>query len=127
MLRKTGILLCCVAFFFLAGGHWAVLQSVAWARMIADYAQSEPLASAVEKTFDGEHPCTMCKDISQSKKSEERPVSAKSDKKVESVAGDSRDAMFVNAPDPIWSHGDPSLLPVSPEAPPVPPPRGISS
>lgn len=95
--------------------------------MIVEFARSEPLTVAVEKTFDGEHPCGMCNDISQSKKSEKQPVNAESDKKVESVAGTSCVPMFADAPDPIWSSSDPSLLPVSPDAPPVPPPRGISS
>jgi hypothetical protein len=49
------------------GAHWAVLQSVAWARMMAGYSRGASLAEAVRKTFDGEHPCALCKQISKEK------------------------------------------------------------
>ena len=38
----------------------AVLQSVAWTKMLVDYSRTEGIAAAVEKTFDGQHPCTLC-------------------------------------------------------------------
>lgn len=92
--------------------------------MILTYSKSESLTVAVEQTFDGEHPCGMCKDISQSKKSEEKPASAKSDKKIESLAGASSEALFVFAPDPLWSVCDPCFIAGHADSPPVPPPRG---
>jgi len=45
------------------GLHWAALQSVAWMGMLVAYSQSGSVASAVEKTFDGRHPCPLCKAI----------------------------------------------------------------
>lgn len=45
------------------GAHWALLQSVAWVGMIVTYAQEATLAEAVRMTFDGEHPCRLCKVI----------------------------------------------------------------
>lgn len=40
--------------------HLPLLQAVAWAGMIATYSQKDDLATAVVKTFDGEHPCKLC-------------------------------------------------------------------
>ena len=41
------------------GGHWLALQSVAWLGMLADYSRGATLITAIEKTFDGEHPCSV--------------------------------------------------------------------
>src|SRR6186997_787245 len=54
------------------GGHWAVLQSVAWAKMLVEYAQQDPLSVAIEKTFDGAHPCAICHTVSDGRKKEEK-------------------------------------------------------
>jgi hypothetical protein len=45
------------------GLHWAALQSVAWVGMLISYSHSGSLASAIEKTFDGRHPCPLCNAI----------------------------------------------------------------
>ena len=58
-----GCLAALLAVFVSGGGHWALLQSVAWARMLVSYSRTDSLADAVGKTFDGEHPCPMCKKI----------------------------------------------------------------
>jgi hypothetical protein len=41
------------------GLHWTVLQSIAWTTMLADHLRADSLAEAVQKTFDGEHPCCL--------------------------------------------------------------------
>jgi len=45
------------------GMHWAALQSIAWAGMLLNYSRSGSMASAIEKTFDGKHPCPLCNAI----------------------------------------------------------------
>jgi hypothetical protein len=60
--------------FAASGGHWMVLQSVAWSRMLMSYSQEGRFATAVVKTFDGQHPCALCKRIAQSKAAEPQPV-----------------------------------------------------
>jgi len=45
------------------GAHWAALQSVAWASMLIEYSQHASVAKAITQTFDGQHPCTLCKQI----------------------------------------------------------------
>jgi hypothetical protein len=52
------------------GLHWAVLQTVAWAGMIISYSRNAFLTEAVSKTFDGEHPCPMCKLIKKGRAEE---------------------------------------------------------
>ncbi|HZE13465.1 MAG TPA: hypothetical protein VE086_06905, partial [Chthoniobacterales bacterium] len=61
-----------VALCLSIGAHWAALQSVAWATMIVEYAQHDSLAKAVAETFDGHHPCDLCKHISKVKDSEKK-------------------------------------------------------
>ena len=43
------------------------MQCVAWAGMLAKYAQADGVAEAVVKTFDGAHPCALCLAIEESK------------------------------------------------------------
>lgn len=51
----------------MTGGHWALLQSIAWTRMLIDYTRQGDLVSGIQNTFDGEHPCEMCKAIRKAK------------------------------------------------------------
>ncbi|HEY2951339.1 MAG TPA: hypothetical protein VGK40_02085 [Verrucomicrobiae bacterium] len=51
------------------GGHWAVLQTAAWVGMVISYSQDSPLKEAVVKTFDGRHPCKLCKAVQAGKTS----------------------------------------------------------
>lgn len=54
------------------GGHLAVLQTVAWSKMLVDFSATDSLTVAVEKTFDGEHPCPLCKVVKQTKEKEKQ-------------------------------------------------------
>jgi len=71
------------ALFLAIGGHWAVLQTVAWATMIVDYSRTSALTEAVEKTFDGKHPCEICTVIQKSRQSEKKHDALQIVKKVE--------------------------------------------
>jgi hypothetical protein len=48
----------------LCGGHWVLLQSVAWTTMIVTYSQDSTITAAIQKTFDGAHPCNLCQTVS---------------------------------------------------------------
>ena len=67
MLRATGYPLIFLAMFSIAGGHWAVLQSVAWAGMLVEFSKNSNLGAAVSKTFSGKAPCKMCMAIEAGK------------------------------------------------------------
>lgn len=70
--RLLGALFIALAFFSLAGGPLAVVQTVAWATMIRNYSATESLATAVEKTFSGKYPCALCQKIAVAKKEEKQ-------------------------------------------------------
>ena len=54
------------------GLHWALFQSVAWMGMVLSYCQEATLTEALVKTFDGKHPCALCKEIAKTKQSEKK-------------------------------------------------------
>ena len=64
-LRTWFVLLSCL---HLCVGVDALLQVVAWSRMLVDYTTQTSLAEGVTMTFDGQHPCCMCKAIAESRK-----------------------------------------------------------
>ena len=66
-MRRLTHLIVLSAFLFSCGGHWYVLQAVAWANMIREYSQVVPLAQAVQMTLSGQYPCAMCKAIAEKK------------------------------------------------------------
>lgn len=72
MFARSGKILVIAALVFSTGLHWAALQTVAWTTMIAANLASESLSEAVSDTFDGEHPCPLCKAIAAGKKSEKK-------------------------------------------------------
>src|SRR5437868_4442842 len=61
-------LLACLQFF---GGHWAILQSIAWTRMLITYSTQSGLSTGVKQTFDGRHPCAQCRAIVQERAKEQ--------------------------------------------------------
>jgi hypothetical protein len=105
------------------GGHWALLQSVAWVSMVIDYSKEAPISIAVSKTFDGKHPCNLCKLVKSGKASEKRQEAIKVKSKIDFWM-------------PLQSFIDPSLdfaqidfiafdssFKTRGDRPPVPPPR----
>ena len=69
---RIGFLLCSLAFLQLLGGHWAILQVGAWAGMVVSYSQQGGVINGVAQTFDGDHPCPICKAIKDGKKQEQQ-------------------------------------------------------
>jgi len=106
------------------GGQWFFLQSFAWLGMVFSYAQTTTLREAFAMTFDGQHPCPVCKMVAESKKSEKRPDSPRVDTKLD---------FFLDAPPAILIRparvAGQFALSTAPrpraEAPPTPPPRPL--
>ena len=65
MTRRLLQLAVACALILAVGAHWIVLQSVAWAGMVINYSQNAPLTVALQKTFDGAHPCKLCKVVEE--------------------------------------------------------------
>jgi hypothetical protein len=84
LFRLLGLPLICLTCFALSGGHWAVFQTIAWARMIQDYSRTATIAEAIAKTFNGRSPCGLCKKISEERRKENgMPAIVKFEKKGE--------------------------------------------
>ena len=109
---------------FAIGGHWAVLQSVAWVGMVASYSQNSTLREALLKTFDGKHPCALCKTISAGKKSEKKTEFTPQVKQLGFVSA--RTVFVFCPPHAFWlqpeSRASMWMLTTSP---PSPPPRSL--
>jgi hypothetical protein len=57
---------------FVMGGHWIILQSIAWVSMAAEYSRDMSLPQAITKTFSGKDPCKICKLVAEGKKTEKK-------------------------------------------------------
>lgn len=122
--RLLGCIVMTAALFLSAGGHLALLQGVAWATMIRDYSRTGSVTAAVEKTFDGKHPCAMCKKIAAQRSHDEKtPATVKAEKKAEVFIALGAAIVplpivhsFTYPPHPFVN------LPEHPSAPPVPVP-----
>lgn len=62
-----------LAICYSIGGDWIALQSIAWTTMLIDYSHQCSFKQAIVHTFDGAHPCDMCKHISKGKASQKNP------------------------------------------------------
>jgi hypothetical protein len=106
------------------GLHWAFLQAVAWTGMIVSYSQEAPLRDAVEKTFDGQHPCSLCKQIAEGRQSEKKAEYKFEVKKLEFPFVPF--AFIFRAPTSFWQVRAPDDAGnVLSNAPPVPPPKAL--
>lgn len=88
ILATCGQIVAAVALFFIIGGHWGVLQTVAWANMIWTYTSLDgSVLVGAKKTFDGSHPCSMCHSIKEAKQQEKKaPEILPATKKIELFA-----------------------------------------
>ncbi len=106
------------------GAHWALLQSVAWTTMLAENLSCSSVSQAVSRTFDGKHPCPLCKAIAASKKTEKKKDSAPQLQKLEFPLATENPAL----PIPPRFEAPPlsaAFPKVHIQSPPVPPPRGL--
>ena len=112
------------ALAFSIGLHWELLQSVAWMGMMVKYSQRSGIGEALEKTFDGKHPCALCKVVAEGKKSEKKPEPGPVAKKFD-FSYSAAEFVFA-APSAGWEVEWPDEAAISiAQAPPVPPPRQL--
>ncbi len=82
--RSRTVKLCVLILLVISvGGQWALLQSIAWMGMLVDYSRQGSVTQAVCKTFDGKHPCCLCKAIAAGKKSEQKKEVSPTSQKLE--------------------------------------------
>jgi|SRR6185312_1600950 len=64
MIRRAGPalrVLLAVALLYGSGAHWLLVQGAAWAGMLAARSGRASVSQAVTTTFDGAHPCRVCR------------------------------------------------------------------
>lgn len=110
--------------FAASGGHWMALQSLAWTRMLLSYSRDGRFVEAVAKTFDGRHPCALCKEVEKSKKTESQPTR---DMQVENSAAfvEPQRLVVLRSEGVSWKLPNPERrAELRAEPPTAPPPRG---
>lgn len=123
MFVRFGKFFITVALVIILGGHWVMLQTVAWTTMLADNLQSNSFQNAVAKTFDGKYPCPLCRAIAAGKQSEKKSAFAPAQKLEFPLC---KESIVLIAPSRlgIFPSADSSLKSVL-QKPPTPPPRGF--
>jgi len=107
----------------LLGGHWALLQGVAWTQMLWSYTQETgSLAEGMNQTFSGERPCSLCKTVKEGREKEEKsPVSLKSEKKAEIslvafgdhlILPDAQKSFYLSLVERYWTRAEAPPAPV---------------
>jgi hypothetical protein len=104
------------------GLHWAFLQSFAWTTMLVDNLATTSFSAALQRTFDGKHPCALCKAVAEGKKSEKKADTLLRLKKFEGLSTPVVMTLSPLASFPSIEAPNASLETVS-HAPPTPPPR----
>lgn len=122
MFKRLSKWLVVVLLVLATGGHWALLQSVAWVTMAARYSQDSVLAEVLEKTFDGQHPCELCKLVQKGKSSERKQVILRADVKLDPFLAPVGTRLYP-PPALVFPTSEPNSLPTRGEPPPTPPPR----
>jgi hypothetical protein len=125
LLKRTGNIFLLIAILSVTGGHWAVLQTVAWTTMLAGHMGTDSLATAFHDTFDGKHPCCLCKQIASGRKSEKKAEFTSQFKVPEFLPTTSR--FVFAAPTFCWPVRPAAEMPKSiSRTPPAPPPRSFA-
>jgi hypothetical protein len=83
VLQRSGKFLVVLTLVLTTGAHWAALQTIAWTKMLANNLCTQSVTEAVANTFDGEHPCPICKAIAAAKKAQQKAEFALQSQKLE--------------------------------------------
>ena len=103
-----------------------MLQSVAWVGMVVSYTQTDnSLATAVEKTFDGQHPCDLCEVVKDGRESDREQDRQKHVVKLDGVLVEQRSMSLPIATPTDYHEYALSRWLALPAGVPTPPPRGV--
>jgi hypothetical protein len=109
------------------GLQWLALQSIAWTSMIIDYSKRGTLCHAIAQTFDGAHPCSLCRVVNKANSSENKTDLQVLTPKVDMICTKGRAITlfrpFVNFE---YSTSNCFLSEIA-HSPPIPPPRAFAS
>jgi hypothetical protein len=108
------------------GLHWLVLQSVAWTTMVVKYSQQQSFGVAICRTFDGDHPCSLCHVVNKGNNSEKKSDVQFVSQKIDMICLARRPRLIASferinyRPRNVFAYQ-------TDDSPPVPPPRFILS
>lgn len=123
-LRFLGTFLIALALFSLSGGHWALMQGIAWGRMIHEYSTQGSFSTAIGKTFDGKHACALCKKIERAQQQEKKNVATlDAAKKKEAIVEQPLSLLTLFPSSFLFSPVKKNLYSGPPRQPLLPPPR----
>jgi hypothetical protein len=106
------------------GGPWPVMQAVAWTTMLAGNLRTGSFSQAVAQTFDGQHPCNLCKAIAAGKKSEGKSELAPAMTRLEFLPRSRSFALVESDCVPLPADAGRIVRSITLQ-PPTPPPRAI--
>ena len=66
--RAVAMIALCLA----CGLQWFFLQSIAWSAMVVANTRQHSFCEAVKNTFDGSHPCDLCKRLNKASDAEKK-------------------------------------------------------
>ena len=124
MFVRIGKIVLVLALVAMLGAHWALLQTVAWTTMLADNLHANSLQAAVTMTFDGQHPCPLCKAIVAGKKSEKKSEAVAPSLKLEFPPVDENFVLIAPSHFQLLPLQNFSANPLA-QKPPLRPPRGF--
>ena len=74
-MRRWSSSLAVVLLSLTLGWHWLALQTIAWTSMLFERTQESSFSVAWTTTFDGKHPCRICKAGGEGQSDETRTAS----------------------------------------------------
>ena len=126
MISRIGRAATIFALCLSVGLHWMALQSLAWTTMLVSNARHSSLTEAVEKTFDGAHPCDLCHAVATGNKAEKKSEIVPQVAKLDLVCPVRPQTW--HPPAAPYAYPPPRFQIVErSEAPPAPPPRAFLS
>ena len=107
------------------GLHWCLLQSVAWASMLVERTHEASFTEAVQTTFDGQHPCKLCRIVREGQQAEKKSDRQFKVQKLETGSWKRVDFEVVPPLSEAGAEASVSVLLARAETPPLPPPRRV--
>ena len=110
------------------GLHWVALQSAAWIGMAVSYSVEKGVVEGISETFDGAHPCLLCKMVKQGQEDEKKPSDGQTppakikDLKITMALVTIPKFVFSAPPAQSWITTS-SVLPTRQDQPETPPPQ----
>jgi len=125
MFARCGKIMVVLALVVITGAHWAALQTVAWTTMLAHDLRTQSFEEAVVHTFDGKHPCCLCKAIAAAKKSEKKSAAAPPSLKQDYTPLTGKIVLFSPSQSELLPPATDAFAESLSYAPPLPPPRNF--